>query len=303
MPDCLWRLRRTIALAVLFAPLVPASGLAGDLPAEGDGGVAVAAHLLKTEIDAGLGARMIETWRGLTDSLRGRLLAASPDLPLDLITAHLLAGDTQGAAALEAALSPAPPEPPAPWLAPAQRESGEARDLRLRRGLFARWLRPSPDDPFPLLTQIVSVSDRSPAPNGFFLLLGRLAEREGYPAIASFAFGVIAQRLGRAAKGTESPDLLELRREVDERSATTSQAVPPPIPGAVAAVELLMMDDGPTPPFFSKWRIQLFVADRAGRRVFVIWNEGPPRGPQGGQFRLEESGGVWSGISVGAWIA
>ena len=75
---------------------------------------------------------------------------------------------------------PAIPTAPAEqWLLPARNETN--RELRLRRELFARWLRPSPDDPFPLLADFTSMTERS-ASAGSLLLLSRLSEREGYPA-------------------------------------------------------------------------------------------------------------------------
>ncbi len=277
---------------------------------------------------------MLESWHGLPEGLRTRLLAAGAgkirteiggqtleadisDLRLDLVAAHLLAGDIWGAADVEAALPPAPPETPAPWLS-FRREEWTARNLRLRRSLFSLWLRPSPDDPFPVLTEIARPNVASV---DFLLLLGRLAEREGYPAIANYAFGMISPYSGTAGLSPELPpglpetvvasilrtqaNLVELHREALERAGATGRAVPPIIEPAVRAVERLVepYTRSLAPSFMSGWRMVLFVADRSGRRAFVIWEDGSWHGPQGGQLRLEESSGVWSGISLGSWIA
>ena len=169
-------------------------------PRESDAALALNARLLQTEVEAGLGERAVDTWRRMPASQRARLLAMSgreilatigghdfkvdaTNLGLVLVAAHLLAGDLRGAAALEAALPAAPTAPAEKWLEPARNET--TRELRLRRELFARWLRPSPDDPFPLLADFTSMTERS-APAGSLLLLSRLSEREGYPALARF---------------------------------------------------------------------------------------------------------------------
>ncbi|HTG35403.1 MAG TPA: hypothetical protein VLB76_20980 [Thermoanaerobaculia bacterium] len=300
---------------------------------ESDAVLAVRASLLQIEVEAGLGERAVDTWRGMPASQRARLLARSgreiqatigghdfkadaTGLALNLVAAHLLAGDLRGAAALEAALPAAPTAPAEKWLEPIRNET--TRELRLRREFFTRWLRPSPDDPFLLLTGIMSMSERS-APAGSLLLLSRLSEREGYPALARFASEKAVWVWGNPAAAMELPpglpsrltdsvrrieaDLAKLHEEVKERAATAERAVPP---GVVAAIDNLVDAGGrsSTPAFLLPERkITLFVTDREGRRGFAIWYEGPPRGPKGGQVRLEKSGDTWSGIQVAFWIA
>jgi hypothetical protein len=303
---------------------------------ESDAALAVSASLLQTEVEAGLGERAVDTWRRMPASQHARLLAMSgreilatigghdfkvdaTNLGLDLVAAHLLAGDLRGAATLEAALPAAPTAPAGKWLEPARNEN--AREFRLRRELFARWLRPSPDDPFPLLVDFTSMTERS-APAGSLLLLSRLSEREGYPVLARFASGKVAWSLGTPRAPMELPpglppflvagvrgieaDLEKLRAETKERAATAARAVPPVPPAVAEAVDKLLEErrSSQTPDFFlSERMITLFVADREGRRAFVVWSEGPPRGPKGGQLRLEKVGGTWSGIVFGFWIA
>ena len=205
------------------------------------------------------------------------------------------------------------------WLEPARNDI--ARELRLRRELFARWLRPSPDDPFPLLADFTSMTERS-APAGSLLLLSRLSEREGYPALARFASEKANWSWGAPRAAMELPpglpprlaagvrhieaDLAKLHAEVKQRAATAARAVPQVPPAVAEAVDKLLEERGSnqTPAFFLAERtITLFVADREGHRAFVVWSEGPPRGPKGGQLRLEKVGGTWSGIVFGFWIA
>jgi len=305
-------------------------------PRESDAALALNASLLQIEVEAGLGERAVDTWRRMPKSQRDRLLAMSgreiqttisghdfkadtTDLELNLVAAHLIAGDLRGAAALEAALPAAPTAPAETWLEPARNET--TRQLRLRREFFARWLRPSPDDPFPLLTGLTSLTEHG-APASSFLLLSRLSEREGYPALARFASEKALWVWGNPAAAIELPpglpkrltdsvrrieaDLAKLHQEVEERAATAERAVPPVPPAVAAAVDNLIDAGrkGSTPAFLlAERKITLFVADREGRRAFVIWYEGAPRGPKGGQVRLKKAGDTWSGVVFGFWIA
>jgi hypothetical protein len=301
-------------------------------PRESDAALALNASLLQIEAEAGLGERAVDTWRRMPKNQRDRLLAMSgreiqttigghdfkagaPDLRLNLVAAHLLAGDLRGAAALEAVLPAIPTAPAEKWLEPARNETN--REFRLRREIFARWLRPSSDDPFPLLVDFTSMTERS-APAGSLLLLSRLSEREGYPALARFASEKAVWSWGTPGAAMELPPGLPprlaaaVRRiEADQEKLRTeakgrvSRAMPPVPPAVVDAVHRLVEARSPeTPPFRLPERmITLFVADRDGRRAFVVWYEGPPHGPQGGQLRLEKSGDTWSGILFGSWIA
>jgi len=303
-------------------------------PQESDAALALNASLFQIEAEAGLGERAVETWRRMSGSQRSRLLAMSgreipakigghdfrvdaTDLELNLVAAHLLAGDLRGAAALEAALPAAPAAPTEKWLEPARNEN--ARELRLRRELFARWLRPSSDDPFPLLTDFTTLAERS-APVSSLLLLSRLSEREGYPVLARFASEKVARSWGAPGAAMELPpglsprlvadvrrieaDLEKLQAEAKERATpAAAQAMPPAV--AEAVDKLLEERGNPSIPAFRlpERKITLFAADRDGRRAFVIWYEGAPRGPRGGELRLEKSGDIWSGVVFGFWIA
>jgi hypothetical protein len=68
------------------------------------------------------------------------------------------------------------------------------RDLELEAGenarqALARWLHPSPEDPFDVLTAALT---REREDTGM-LALARLAERERYPAIAAYCLGLLAR--------------------------------------------------------------------------------------------------------------
>lgn len=286
----------------------------------------VATRLLHLEIEAGFARRAVESWKRLPAGLRKRLLeAGDPSLRLDLVAAHLVVGDTRGASVLEAALPALPLEAPEEWLKPtatAWEFASEPRNVQLRRGLFSRWLRPSAEDPFPLLAETAGASERPMAQVGSLLLLGRLAERERYPAVARFAFETAAAGLkwrtpapfpepppglpARVATGIRrgEREVVELRKELEQGAAAAGRATPPVPPGAAVAVDRLISPDGDASAvFLPEIHTPLFAVDRAGRRAFVIWYGPRPRGPEGGQLRLEESGSVWSGIRVRQWIS
>ena len=136
------------------------SGAAGR-PSDAAAATALAEELLETELDAGLAPQALATFQSLPPKVRSRIEQGSEgtvkaeigglpfegrsrDLRRPLVAAYLLGGDNQAAARLLAKIKPVP--------AAKQRGDAEARDGELERQVLARWLHPSADDPFDVLT-------------------------------------------------------------------------------------------------------------------------------------------------------
>jgi hypothetical protein len=167
-------------------------------PVDTAAATALADELLEAELTAGLFSQALATFQSLTPAVRSRIEQGSDgqvravvdglpfegrsrDLRLPLVAAYLLAGDPQAADRLLAKIEPAP--------AVAVAKDSEARVGELRRQVFARWLHPSPEDPFDLLTTSLTSE-----PLGIGMLaLARLAERENYPAIAAYCLDQLAR--------------------------------------------------------------------------------------------------------------
>jgi hypothetical protein len=311
-----------------------------------DTGIAavLAGRWLRQQLELGLAAQAVSTFRSLPPAVRGRLeegpfqtisgeiggqpfRAEIPDLRLELAAAHLLAGDPQGAATL-AVREPSPPwGPSGEWLV---RQSTPVPELvaRLFQGLIARWLHPSADDPFELLAE--AAGREASAGVVFQILLGRVAERDGYPAVSADVFGSVARRQERLATGTASishplpkrvtaagrrleADVASLCRSLEEQAGIAGKMSRSPgaeVEARVQAAVLAAIQPPVAPgerrrPLFRRAEVlmEVLMVDRAGKRAFVIWYEGPPEGPQGGQIRLEESQGAWNIKVVGSWIA
>jgi hypothetical protein len=305
---------------------------------------ALAGRWLRQQLDLGLAAQAVSTFRSLPPAIRARLeegpfqavsgevggqpfRAEVPDLRLELAAAHLLAGDPQGAAALAERVPSLPWAPAGEWLAP-QRAPAPDLAARLFQGLIARWLRPSTDDPFELLAE--AAGREASAGLVFRILLGRVAERDGYPSISADAFGSVARRLERFATGAANipqplpervtaagrrleTDVASLCRSLEEQAGIAekaSRSTDAEVEARVRAAALAAVQPPVAPgerrrPLFRRAEVlvEVLMVDRAGKRAFVIWYEGPPEGPQGGQIRLEESQGAWNLKVVGSWIA
>lgn len=105
------------------------------------------------------------------------------DLRRSLAAGYLLAGDTRAAARLVATIAPMP----------TTRKDGifkQVRSEELTRRVLARWLHPSPKDPFDLLTDVLKDEEVSV---GIMLTLAHLAERERYPAVAAYCLDFLAR--------------------------------------------------------------------------------------------------------------
>lgn len=268
---------------------------------------ALAGRWVQQQLVNGLAADAVATFRSLPATIRTRLeegpfdmtpMDGIPDLRLELAAAHLLVGDSRGAALAEKV-------PPS----------------LLYESVISLWLHPSSEDPFELL---VTAAGREHGLGLIFqILLGRLAEREGYPALTEHVLGSVARRMGHWATGEANlshpppahvvsagrrleVNLASVRRNLEEQIRAASAKAPNGSEAEVRARAVFqeLIDPRDRRDIFgAEPTVELFLIDRAGRRAFGIWYEGPPAGPQGGQIRLEESGGVWKGEIVSSWIA
>lgn len=291
----------------------------------------LAGRWLGQQLDNGLAANAVATFRSLPPAVRTRLeegpfettpMGGILDLRLELAAAHLLVGDPQGAIALAEKVPSPPPAPSRPWLSRPESSPVEDANTRLFKSVIALWLHPSSEDPFELLA---TAAGREHGLGFVFqILLGRLAEREGYPALTEHSLGSVASRMGHWATGESTlshpppahvvaagrrleADLASVRRSLEEQVRAASAKASHDSEAAVRARavfrELINPRDRRDIFFSAEPIIELFMVDRAGKRAFGIWYEGRPKGPMGGQIRLEESGGVWKSERVGSWIS
>ncbi len=181
-----------------------AAGAAGR-PADPDLVTAEAEAWLAAELDAGLAAPAVATFEGLPPALRTRILRGGEgtvkaeaeglpfeermrDLRIPLAAACLLTGDSKAATEIIARL--APPSAAEQEKDPT-RKAGEAT-----RQAMLRWLHPAADDPFALLTALLAASSLDPGAGIGWRLEARLAEREGYPAIAAYFLRGLVDNVG-----------------------------------------------------------------------------------------------------------
>jgi hypothetical protein len=275
-------------------------------PAALAGAATIAAERLAVLLRAGLAREALADLDRLPAVLRERILAGEvraaevdgatvqpppEDLRLELALAHFITGDEHGARAL---LSRAP--------GPVWRDDRPSMDDsipgRAERTLAVRWLAApgAADDSFPRLAGLAE---------GFLLAgsgvdliaLARLAERDGYPVIAAFAWRRAGTYLAQEDPDLAPPDLARaaarLRaaiaaqaRAADAAAATDRAAAGEP-PGALHLVLQGRRTCGPfTIPAAS---LELFALDRAGRRGIVISGEGCVVSV----YPIEEHGGTW----------
>jgi hypothetical protein len=252
---------------------------------EGPGAILFAEELLDAQLSAGLVPQAVATFQSLAPGVRsrieqgatGRVEAEAAGLPFadrwrdvrrPLAAAYLLTGDLKAAAGLAAKMEPVP-------IAKTEKDS-ELRAGETARRLLARWLNPSPEDPFELLTTTLAEEEGRSGVEA--LALARLAERERYPAIAAYVLELLAQDRSeppfepargvlarvRAAADATRGELEKLRRgladgaRADREAARTGSGPDPaaaavsrllrapaavrfaerPLPGGIAPVEL-----------------------------------------------------------------
>ncbi len=168
-------------------------------PVSTEAAAALAEELLETQLDANLVPQALATVQRLAPAVRSRVEQGSEgevkseigglpfegrlrDLRLPLAAAYLLGGDPRAASRLIAKIGPA-------LAADAEKDSDEVRAAESERKLLVRWLHPSPEDPFELLTGALT---RERLDTGM-LALARLAERERYPAVAVYCLDLLAR--------------------------------------------------------------------------------------------------------------
>jgi len=280
---------------------------------------AIASLRLDGLLGAGLAGEAVATFDALPADLRERLLAAPggttvdgyirPDQRLSLAAARLLTGDESGARALLART------PVAAWH-PADGNLTDAsqRDpMAVFRAVLERSLAPAAnDDAFPLLAEFAATDLFGPSTavwGAGITAYARLAEREGYPAFAAFAWRMAP---GDANPPPPEPALLpaaaaktlrRLRAAAAEQARLASAAMlanyraagEHPRPPALSARDGSRLDQAPY--------VQLFVLDRAGRLGLVLIDHPPFYGEL---YRLQprepgQPGLV--GVLFGSWIS
>ncbi len=280
----------------------------------------LAGQWLQQQLLIGLAAKAVATFRSLPPAVRTHIeegpfettsMGLIPDLRLELAAAHLLVGDSEGAAALAGKVP----------------VSASSQDARLLQDLIALWLRPSPEDPFELLTE--AAGQEHSGELVLQMLLSRVAKREGYAALSAYSSRSVASLLGywtsgksrvsrslparvTAARWRLETDLTSVRRGL-ERQARASAAKESRRSKSEAEIrarttfrERIKPDRPGERSVFIRDEsvIELFMIDRAGKKALGIWSViRPPEGSHGGQIRLEESEGVWEADLVGYWIS
>ncbi len=161
-------------------------------PADPAVATSIAESWIGTQLDLGLAPQAIATLQSLPPAVRSRIEKGTTgkveskagglpfhgelrDLRVSLAAAYLLAGDPKAAAGWIAKIAPDP----------TTREFSDEKTLELTRQVLSRWLRPSPEDPFDLLTSFLASHVFLPRGTGP-RAVARFAERERYPAVAAY---------------------------------------------------------------------------------------------------------------------
>jgi hypothetical protein len=296
-------------------------------PVDPDVATALAEALLDQQLQAGLAPRAIATLRSLPPAIRSRIEKGSTgnvvaevdglpfrgelrDLRLPLAAAYLLTGDPRTAAAWIARV---PPKPDG-------ESDAERTEKRADREIIARSLSPSSDDPFELLTSFLAHGISGVGVTGTGrLACARLAEREGYPAVAAYELRLQEQgdpnsdsdsdpgfdpsrglnARVRAAAASVRVELDKLDRtlmdeEQGDRDAARAGLGPDlsaPLAAFVAAGQ---------PGGVLSTNLRLFFFDRSGRRAYAEWDAGG----SGGQDLLQENDdGTWKVEKVVDWMS
>jgi hypothetical protein len=170
---------------------------AADGPVDPGTAAVFAEELLEAQLNEGLAPQAIATLRSLAPEIRSRIEQGSAgnieaeaaglyfkywwrDLRRPLAAAYLLAGDAKSAAGLVAKME----------LVRGGKTESEVQADELARQVLVRWLHPSPEDPFELLTSALAGEGGSGIQA---LALARLSERERYPAIAAYNLDLLVQ--------------------------------------------------------------------------------------------------------------
>jgi hypothetical protein len=229
---------------------------------------------LVTLIDQGLAEHALAAFQGMPEAVRAQLLGPPPpepapkenvrpdkaaqirDLRMPLALAWLLTGDPDRAAAIAGGVPAAKVAADDKAYEPGLRED--------QRRLADRWLHPGADDPFDLFVDLLDSNYQQPV---FFLALGRLAEREGYPAFAAYhldRFGyamrasdetpfepapTLPDRLQRAAQGYAAEVEALLHKTDDEKETVRAEGRTAGGPDPAAATIARLLKEPASPPF------------------------------------------------------
>ncbi len=300
-------------------------------PVDPDVAAALAEALLDQQLQAGLAPRAIATLRSLPPAIRSRIEKGSTgnvvaevdglpfrgelrDLRLPLAAAYVLTGDPRTAAAWIARV---PPKPDG-------ESDAERKEKNDDREILARALSSSSDDPFELLTSSLAHGISGVGVTGMGrLACARLAEREGYPAVAAYELrlqeqgdlgsesdsdlgfdpgrGLNARVRGAAASLRGEMDKLDRTLRDEERAdrdmARTSLG--PEVSAPLAAFVAARQPGGVLPANLST-NLRLFFFDRSGRRAYAEWDAGG----SGEQDLLQENDdGTWKVENVVDWMS
>ncbi len=277
---------------------------------------AIEAERLDRLLDAGLAREALTEFDRLPAALRepiaageiaavevdGIAVPVAGDLRLKLALARLISGDDAGARTLLAR------SPGSTWRADGPLlgvDIGSGFDPRAERTLAESWLgSPTEDDPFQQLAGMARAAQFWKSALGL-AAFGRLAERQGYPALAAFAWSRAAEELeAESAFSVEGSKLSP--PEIARAAAAIHAAIAAQTRAAHAAAAAAVSAAGGDPRSrLAKWRhcpgfvhseltIDLFALDHEGRRGLVFWSAGDERGG----LQLEKRDGVWTASSA-----
>lgn len=307
---------RIAFLARAYGSLAEASGPPAGSPPDR---FALASQELDELLGLGLAREAVAAFDALPAELRERLIAAGggttvegyirPDQRLSLAAARLAAGDPAGARALLARA------PVAAWR-PADGnlvESPKYDPMAVFRAMIERALAPAGgDDPFPLLAEFAATDLFGPGQAVWGVgtsTYARLAEREGYPAFAAFAWR-LAPRFFQddASEAPPEPDLLPPATAQEVRRLRAALAEETRLANAAFLANLRAAGERPRPEVQNARGerldrhpyVQLFALDRAGRRGLVVVDHPPFYGEL---YRVEPKGDGFAGVLFSSWIS
>ncbi len=277
---------------------------------------AIASRELDELLGLGLAREAVAAFDALPADLRERLIAAGggttvdgyirPDQRLSLAAARLLAGDEAGARAFLARV------PVAAWR-PADGlllDQPGPEPAAVFRAMLERALAPvGGDDPFPVLAEFSATDLFGPSLSVWgagVAAYARLAEREGYPAFAAFAWW---NAPGDDAPAPPEPALLPPAAREMLRHLRAARAEQARLARAALEANLRAAAARPRPEVKSTRdgvRLDrhphaiLFALDREGRRGLVMLQNEPAYGEL---YRVEPKDGGLVGVPFGSWIS
>jgi len=280
---------------------------------------ALAAWRLEEMLGAGLAHEAVATFGSLPAVLRERIEAAAcPDLPggaidgvrigpyhgdqrLSLVAARILEGDRDGARALLARIPGAAWRPGDPDLP----GSNHPDPAAVWRAVIERWLVATPvGDAFPLLSEF-AVTDGRRFGDLSVTTYARLAEREGYPAFAAYAWSWIPKALDGAPDPSPLPTaaLRTLHRwqaAIAEQARIATAGAARQLGFAAARRPAVAITQENGEPLDLADHIVLMALDHEGRQGIVLRDNLPYSWDR---YRIELRGGRLVAVRVEGWIA